>query len=277
MTILLKDIWPINNTNDFKIHFARIDNYGSEPLEVWVGGKSDKTEWLGWQEYASGRNDFNQQYIFSLMKFYHETDTWLFGGIFEVLERKNDGKDGYKVKLTQIGREFIGRLKITSPYKSRTTRTLMEPNYSEFEIKEILPEPYSGRPFPGFEEIDVPFDELETLIKKDRLDWKTALESIKGIYLLRDTKTNKKYVGKADGAGGIWSRWKNYIDTGHGGNVGIQKLIKDSGDTEYSKKHFRFALLEPRSFSTTDEKIQAREDYWKEILGTRDENELNRN
>ena len=276
MTILLKDIWPIENMNDYKIHFAQKDNYNSEPLEVWV---RDEHEWLEWQQYTTRRNNFNQQYIFSLMKFYHETETWLFGGIFEVLERINGGQDGYsyKVKLTDIGQKFIGRLKIKSSYKSRNKRTFMAEEYNEFEVKEILPEPYSGRSFPGLEEIDVSFEELEALINKDRLDWKTALESVKGIYLLRDTKTNKKYIGKADGSGGVWSRWKNYIDTGHGGNVGIQKLIKDSGDTEYFKKHFRFALLEPRSFSTTDEKIQAREGYWKEVLGTRGKNGLNLN
>ncbi len=35
MPILLKDIWPIENLADYKIHFARYNQH-SQPLEVWV-------------------------------------------------------------------------------------------------------------------------------------------------------------------------------------------------------------------------------------------------
>ncbi len=272
MTIFLREIWVIENTSEYKIHFARHDK-SSHPLEVWVRSKS---EWQDWQEYWPGRNDFNQPYIFSLMQFYHEPETWLFGGVFKVIERC---ENSYKVELTDMGENFIGRLKIKSSYKERTARTYMEPHYSEFEVKEILSEPYTGRAFPGFEEIDLSFEELETLIRNDRLDWKTALGSMKGIYLLTDTKTNKRYVGSAYGDAGIWSRWRCYIETGHGGNVGIHQLINgvDIDDDDYCRRFFRFALLENRPFNTPDEKIQSREAYWKRILLTRGETGLNHN
>ena len=38
-------------------------------------------------------------------------------------------------------------------------------------MQEILREPYSGRSFPGYEDIDVSFDELETLVRNNRYDW----------------------------------------------------------------------------------------------------------
>jgi len=44
-------------------------------------------------------------------------------------------------------------------------------------VQEILREPYSGRSFPGYEDIDISFDELETLVQNERSDWKAALES----------------------------------------------------------------------------------------------------
>ena len=149
MTILVKEIFPIENTSEYKIHFAR-DNTdiepknGEEPLDVW---ERNETEWQGWQEYRPNNNAFNRRYIFSLMRFYHETDTWLFGGIFRVIERYEDNhrvelKKCYKVELADIRKNFIGRLKIKYSHDAKQPRTNMEPYYSKFEVKEILPEKY---------------------------------------------------------------------------------------------------------------------------------------
>ena len=86
-------------------------------------------------------------------------------------------------------------------------------------MQEILREPYSGRSFPGYEDVDLSFAELETMVRNDRPDWKGALESVKGVYLITDTKAEKRYVGSAYGDQGVWSRWREYIENGHGGNV----------------------------------------------------------
>ena len=269
MPILLKDIWPIENLGEYKIHFARYNQH-SQPLEVWVRSKE---KWQDWQEYRPTKNDFNQPYIFSLMQFYHETDIWLFGGVFIVLRRL---QKRYEVELSDFGKEFIGRLKIRSSYRNRNSRTKMLPHYHEFEVQEILREPYSGRAFCGYDEINLSFEELEVLVENDRLDWKTALESVKGIYLITDTNTLKRYVGSVYGDQGIWSRWKCYIETGHGGNKGMIDLI-DKADIDYCRSNFRFALLEHRPIKTPDEKILEREVFWKNILLTKGKQGLNYN
>ena len=269
MQIMLRDIWNIENTDDYKLHFARW-NGRHQPLEVWARSTE---EWQGWQEYRPGRNDFNRPLIFALMQFYHEWDSWLFGGVFRVLARHDDH---YDVELTEIGESFIGRLKLGSPYRERTTRVKMESHFNVFEVLEILREPYAGKVFPGYEEIDVSFQELETLVYNDRPDWKIALEGVKGVYLVTDTKTGRRYVGSAYGEHGVWSRWRNYIDSGHGGNVELRKLT-DGGDLDYYRAHFRFALLEHRLSNTPDETIRDRETYWKRILFTRGKDGLNRN
>lgn len=269
MTILLSDIWPINALTEYKVHFAR-SNGDAQPLEVFV---RNPDEWQGWQEYRPRRNDFNRPYIFSLMKFYHETNAWLFGGVYRVLERQ---EDSYKVGLTETGSGFIGRLKLYSPYRGRTTRANFENHYADFEVLEILREPYTGRRFPGYEDIDLSFEELETLIKNDRPDWKAALENVKGIYLISDVKTGKRYVGSAYGDQGIWSRWYTYIASGHGGNVELRALVNDP-TLDYCRANFRFALLEHRSSRTPDETVLSREAFWKRILFTRGEQGMNRN
>ncbi len=269
MTILLKDIWPISNLNEYKVHFARYNQH-SQPLNVFA---KDFTEWQGWQEYKGQRNDFNRPYIFSLIQFYHETDSWLFGGVFKVKERH---EDRYEVELDDEGKSFIGRLKIKSTYRQRATRTNLERHFEEFEVQEILREPYSGETFPGYNKIDHSFEQLETLIKRERPDWMSALKNIKGIYLITDTKTGFRYVGAAYGEQGVWSRWCDYIFTGHGHNAELQKLVKVQG-IEYCRAYFHFTLIEHLPFNTFDKVIQERENYWKRILFSRGKQGLNRN
>ncbi|NOE36239.1 GIY-YIG nuclease family protein [Ruegeria sp. HKCCD7318] len=269
MPILLADIWPIEDQDDFKIHFARWNNH-AQPLEVLA---RDREEWRGWQEYYPGRNDFNRQFIFSLAQFYHEPGTWLFGGVFRVLERH---ADRYVVEETDRGAGFVGRLKLLSDYRSRTTRTFMQPHYDQFIVKEITREPYAGLPFPGMGNIDLAFDELSTLVRNDRPDWRGALETAKGIYLVTDTRTTRRYVGSAHGENGIWARWSNYVETGHGGNVELRNLVDQNG-LEYCQDNFRFALLEDHRMGTSDDVILAREAHWKRILLARGEDGLNRN
>ena len=111
------------------------------------------------------------------MQFYHETDIWLFGGVFDVLSRY---PDRYEVRLSDTGAGFIGRLKLRAPYRGRTTRVNFENHYADFEVQEILREPYTGRSFPGYEDIDVTFDELETLVRNDSLTIASALVGLVG-------------------------------------------------------------------------------------------------
>ncbi len=156
MTILLHEIFPLAEPNDYKLHFARW-NRKNQPLEVWA---RDRDEWQGWQEYRPANNAFNRPYIFTLIQFYHETDAWLFGGIFRVVRRH---PDRYEVALTDQGEGFLGRLKLRSAYRQRATRVNFENYYRDSEVQEILREPYAGRGFPGFENIELSFEELETL------------------------------------------------------------------------------------------------------------------
>ena len=234
--ILLKHIWPIKNVGDYKVHFGRWNGY-IEPLADWA---HDRKKWVGWQQYWPGRNDFNRRYIFSLMNFYHETDTWLFGGVFEVMDIvERDSYKRYEVELTEQGTAFIGRLKLSSSYRERATRVNFENHYCELRVAEILREPYTGQPFCGYENICHSFPDLEHIWSIQKPDWKAALENLKGVYLITDMSNGKKYVGSATGDGRIWGRWNDYLlGDGHGGNAGLRKVLKDNGDKEYAKKTF---------------------------------------
>lgn len=270
MKIMLSDVLELNRPTEFKVHFARW-NGDTQPLEAFV--RSDE-EWRGWQEYRSPhRNEFNRRFIFALAQFYHEVDTWLFGGVFEVLARH---PNKYDVSLAEVGRQFVGRLKLNSPYRGRTTRANMENHYGAFEVQEILRERYSGRRFPGYDEIDLAFAELETLVRNERADWRAPLEAAKGVYLITDTSTGKKYVGSAYGGEGIWSRWRAYVESGHGGNMELRALVSEP-TLDYCRTNFRIALLEHLTSRTPDDLVIRREIFWKQVLLTRGEHGLNRN
>lgn len=269
LPILLPELIPLSDEKAFKLHFARWDKR-AEPLDDYL---RDWELWAGWQRYKPGRDDFNRPKIFSLMNFYPEPDTWLFGGIWDVLARRDDS---YEVELTNQAAAYVGRLKIAYSYKDRMTRPFLEKHYERMVVAELLRERYTGRRFPGYEWLDVSFSELELIIRSGRPDWKQALELAKGIYLITDTATDKRYVGAAYGDAGVWSRWTAYILTGSGGNVELRALIDASG-LDYCREHFRFSLLEHHTSMVSNETVLERESFWKRVLSTRGLSGLNLN
>ena len=278
--IQLKDIWPIDDVQDYKVHFGCSNKHGVRPLDEWL---CNPKKWEDWQKSYLGRDDFNRDYIFSLMDFYPEDGVWLFGGVFRRIGLRVTGphkKDReYEVEPTEKGKQFIRRLKVyrrLGRKDGKARRVNLEGHYDKFVVSEVLAEPYSGRTFPGYEWVNIPFGDLESLMRRDRSDWKTALASVNGVYLITDESIGKRYVGSAYGEQGLWGRWKNYVETGHGGNQGL-RMATGEDSLRYARRHFRFTLLDFFAFSTPKEVILSRETFWKKVLLTRGEYGLNEN
>lgn len=267
--IKLIDILNLGDLTQYKAHCA-VWNGRNQPLDVFA---RNRDEWHDWNRYKSQKNWFNRQYIFSLMSFYPEENTWLFGGIYEVLSVK---EDSYKIRLVDRAFEFIGRLKIQFTLSGRNRRVKLESYYPHFVVTEILKEPYSGQTFSGYEDIDLSFEQVEVILKNQKPDWRGALQNIKGVYLIVDQSNGKKYVGSAYGEHGIWSRWKCYLETGHGWNDELTKLIKKKS-IKYARQHFKFTLLEYRPTKVDDQIIIDRETFWKKALLTRGDFGYNKN
>lgn len=274
MDIPLKTLFPSIDYNEHKLHFA-CWNGESHPLDVFVRSREDWNDWNAWR---SNRNDFNRQYIFSLMEFYPEPGVWLFGGVYEVISRSLENNAlSYEVKLLQEHAHLVGKLKVSAPPIGRARRLKMEELAEKMFITELLREPYTGERFPGYESISHDFSALETIYETNRIDWKTPLENIKGVYLIADKQTGKKYVGSAYGQQGIWSRWESYMESGHGNQSDeLTKLIVENG-IKYARENFRITLLEYRAMKTDDDVIIQREVFWKEALQTRGQFGYNRN
>lgn len=279
MTIKTDTILKIadKELSQYKLHLACY-NQIEQPLNVYLRGWD---EWVSWNEWRGGKNDFNREFIFSLIQFYHEPDKWLFGGIFKIIHRYDDWANtevGYEVELMDLHKDLIGRLIIDfNRYQGMRGRAFkLEGYYNSFSVSEILKKQYDGINFPGYENINIDFPELEIVFKFQKNDWKGALENVKGIYLICDKSNGKKYVGSAYGDFGIWARWAVYVGTGHGFNDELTKIISENG-IEYARKHFRFSLLEYRSMKFDDNAIINRESFWKEVLLTRGQFGYNKN
>lgn len=269
MPLDLLKILEIDNPSQYKLHAARQNSEGEEPLDVF---SRDRNEWRGWNSYRLPRDDFNRPYILSFMRFYPERQSWLFGGIFKVLGRAGEGAGGYLIESDLKGAALIGRLKVTAEI-ARGRAFLLENQAPRMTISELLPKSYSGEPFTGFDSVSLTFAQLCAIVRNERPDWKTALQNMKGVYLIVDGKTGKKYVGSAYGDVGIWHRWCVYVATGHGGNIGLVEHLANGG----SRENFRITLLESWPTRTEDQFIIRREKFWKEALLTRGDFGYNRN
>ena len=73
------------------------------------------------------------------------------------------------------------------------------------------------------------------------------------------------YVGSAYGEHMILGRWQSYIKTGNGGNIELKRLNFD-----YIKKNFKYSILDIFKSTIDDQMIIERENWWKEVLNTRE-------
>jgi len=107
--------------------------------------------------------------------------------------------------------------------------------------------------FAGFENIVLSFSDLSEIVTDPTLyeNWHTALSSVYAIYLITDRVNGKQYVGSAYGTGGLLSRWKNYVETHHGGNKRIVELLQQQKE-RYVEFQFSVLQIIPKSFTSED-------------------------
>lgn len=255
----LKDMIPFleEHRKDVKVHCAIGRNKIYEPLNAF---KLDRFK--EWQEHQTKKN-FQRPYILSLI--YYGKDEWLFAGIYvshKVSDHPNKKGFLYDTELTDIGYEYIGKAIFRFKKEFRQSYLCLERYLDQFELLELNRDPCKIS-FPGYDKVDVSWQDLNDLIETE--SWKTALENQKGVYLITDTHTGKRYVGKASGDEMLLGRWRNYIKNGHGNNAEFKSL-----DFDYIKKYFKYSILEIFKPTTSESVILERESWWKDVLLSRD-------
>lgn len=264
--IKLNDILKLSNLENVKIRLNLSNDswnalklYHDNPNLLLIGNFHNSTSkrWFKNNEIVIG---------FAQIK----NDDWLLIDISRITQNYNKLYDGKSVvtlntfyeheKLIEY-EKYFGRL-IVKFHKTNAFVTLKGNRIDDFVVKEILPNSLDNDFFPGYEKVNISWEEMNRVLEKE--NWKTALQNQKGVYLITDVSNGKMYVGSAYGENMILGRWLAYIKTGHGGNVGLKKLSFD-----YIKQNFRYSILDIYKSTTDDQIIIERESWWKEVLHSR--------
>jgi hypothetical protein len=190
-------------------------------------------------------------------------DLWLLFHIGKVTKDLNTFNGvGYEYKTLAKFEKYFGGLIIRFKNKSQNMIRIGNSVIEDCEVAKILPDIFDNDIFPGYDKVNISWDELSRVIRKDT--WKTALQNQKGVYLITDTSNGKMYVGSAYGDEMILNRWKSYVKTGNGSNKELKRL-----DFDHIKKYFRYSILDIFKSTTDKQIIIERENWWKEVLLSR--------
>jgi len=246
-----------------KVHLA-VWNGEDNPLDVYLAG-----EFEDWQTWQSKRN-FERSHIVSLIQL-SGTDRWLFVGGYKSIECEHIAEHNcfqYSTSEIESLNELAGRLIVSFKRSGRNSYLLAENWYENMLVSEILPKKMVVEDFKGYRNTSLSKANLDLITKQSLDSWRSALSAVSGVYLITDTATGKLYVGSATGEYGIWQRWCDYSNSGHGGNKELKDLLKVEGN-EYSS-NFQYSILEiADTYGSTDSVIE-RESYWKNVLCSRE-------
>jgi len=269
-TILLNDILHLSQ-QDIEKTKVKFNQQGKEsstdPMDEYLKDPDIvDTQWLFWREkqryFSVGQN------AMCLLKLSY--DTWLLTTIKIVTKELNVLRGvNYEGEELAEHKSFFGRVIVKYRKTYQTQGVNLQTVIDNFEVIQILPTPFEGDEFPGYDNIRLSFSQLETLIRRNKRDWISALANQKGVYLITDKSNGKQYVGSATAQYGmLLSRWESYINTGHGGNTELVDIIKQVG-MEYVRANFQYTLLENFNQRVDDEFVKTRERFWKLALCTR--------
>lgn len=272
--ILLNDLLRLDNLENVKIRFNKDNGLEYDPIKHYKENPEKLLKGQFWN-YSKNKSFKKGNIAIGLARI--EGDKWLLFDISKVITDLNKFNDvGYEYEPILKYKKYFGRIIVRYHNKSQNLVRLAKNLIDKLEVIEILPEKFNNDDFPGYENVDLSFDDLNRVI--ERKDWKTALENQKGVYLITDINTGKLYVGSAYGEKMILGRWttyaksgydKNEIENGKYPNKKFQELVKEKG-MKYIKNYFRYSILDIYKKTTDDNIIINRESRWKNILKSRE-------
>jgi hypothetical protein len=217
-------------------------------------------DWFGWK-YAK-RELFRVGEI-GIGLMWLGYDNWLLVTVKEIVSATGVPDSFAYVGESIEGLEkYFGRVVVHYRNEKQTMVRWASGIIDDMIVAEILSDKYEGDEFPGYESVVLSWDDLSRVVGKR--EWITALKNQKGVYLITDKSNGKHYVGSASGEEMLLQRWRDYANSGHGGNKELRPLGK-----EHSMKYFQYSILENFNRSTPDDYILKRESWWKSAMLSR--------
>lgn len=261
--IILNDILRIEDLKNVKVRFNLMFANNWNPIEMFKNKEFDTILRGQYWNYYKNKSYKEGQITIGFIKIKSNEDFWLLFHVGRVTKDLNIFNGlGYEYETLIEYEKYFGRLIIKFKNTSQNMIRTAVSVFDQCEVVQILPDTFDNDIFPGYDKVNLSWLELSRVLEKE--SWKTALQNQKGIYLITDATTGKKYVGAAYGEHMILGRWRSYIKTGHGGNSGLKNL-----EFDYIKKNFKYSILDIYKSTTDDNIIIERENWWKEVLQTR--------
>lgn len=103
----------------------------------------------------------------------------------------------------------------------------------DLEVRELRA-PGRVMSFPGYQDVVLSLAELKAICRHptSHPDWVAAMKFTAAIYRIVDLSTGMTYIGSAYGKSGLWNRWCQYAETGHGNNKKLLNL--DANNFQWS-------------------------------------------
>lgn len=262
--IKLNDILQLDNLNNVKVRFNLMFADNWNPIDDFKSGNTQAMLNGQYWNYKKQKSFKDGQVTIGLIPLNKKDNLWLLFHIGQITKDLNIYNGvGYEYVDVEKYRKFVGRVIVRFKNKCQTMVRNASSVLNECEVAEILPEIFDKDKFPGYDNVNISFNELSRVINND--GWKTALQNQKGVYLLTDSSNGKMYVGSAYGENMILGRWATYLKNGHGGNIKLKEL-----GLEHISTNFHFSILDIFKSTTSDNTILDREKYWKTVLKTRE-------
>lgn len=157
-----------------KLHCA-VWNGEHQPIDVLTRSWD---EWVTWSRWRPANDAFNRKLIFSMARDRDNPSRWLFGGVFEVVGRRDvPNSHSYDLQLRDdILGPYIKRLWLSFKPPGRAIRLNFETHLDQIGVVSVLELPFAGEPFPGHDSINHTLGVLEVAVKQDWHDWRGALQ-----------------------------------------------------------------------------------------------------
>lgn len=254
-----------------KIRF-NMNNGHDDPIELYQDNREIiNKQWFYWKE---GNKSLFQvgQIAICLVRMPKNKDQWLLTTIDTVSKDLNVDKKGIGYEGTPIKEyeKYFGRVIVKFHNEHEQLVRWLNNLKSYLEVSQILPDTFRDDSFPGYDNVKLSYSDLKRIVKNSYNDWIAALSNQKAVYLITDTNTGKLYVGSATSKDEmLLKRWKDYLETGHGGNEKLIELVEAEG-IEYIEKYFQYSILENYNAKVDDDFVRGRESWWKDVLKSED-------
>lgn len=261
--VMLNDILQIKDLDNVKIRLNVMFGGNWNPIEIFKDGNINEILKGHYWNYSSKKSYKDGQTTVGLIRIKPNEDLWLLIHVGKITKDLNKFNDvGYEFEVLEQYRKYFGRIIVKYKNSSQTLIRNALTIINDCEIHQILPDVFDNDLFPGYESVNVSWQELTRVIDKE--SWKTALQNQKAVYLITDISNGKKYVGSAYAENMLLNRWQNYVKSRHGGNIQLKQLSK-----EHIESNFRYSILDIFKSTTDDKVILSRESWWKDTLLTR--------